>query len=43
MAELSWRTFIWAVILGMGFRLGWGLVVMVAKFILGAVASDASF
>lgn len=25
-AEVSFKTFLWAIIVGMGFRIGWGLI-----------------
>jgi hypothetical protein len=31
--EASIKTFLWAVVVGMGFRLGWGLVALLFDFL----------
>lgn len=41
--EISFRAFVWAVILGMGFTLGSGAIRLVARWIAQAVGTDASF
>lgn len=43
MAELSWRTFVWAVLLGMGFTVGTGLIRLIVSVAAKAVGQDASF
>lgn len=29
--EISWRTFFWGILLGAGFRIGWGLIALVIE------------
>lgn len=36
-AEVSVRTFLWAVLVGMGFRVGWGLIGLVIEMAARAV------
>jgi len=35
---ISWQTFVWAIIVGMGFHVGWGLISIIAGLVSGAVA-----
>ena len=38
-ADISFKTFLWAVIVGAGFRLGWGLVGLVFDFLARAAGN----
>jgi hypothetical protein len=41
--KASFETFLWAVVLGMGFRVGWGLIGLIIWAAAKAVGSDAPF
>ena len=41
MNDLGWRTFVWAVLLGLGFRFGWGLMGLIAMLIVWVVSRVA--
>lgn len=41
--KASVETFLWAVVLGMGFRVGWGLIGLIIWAAAKAVGSDAPF
>ena len=40
MSEVSWKTFVWAVLLGMGFHVGWGLISLIVWAMAKAVGTD---
>jgi hypothetical protein len=37
--ETSFRTFVWAIIVGMGFRIGWGLIGLLIDMAAKAIGS----
>ncbi len=41
--KASIEAFIWAIVLGMGFRVGWGLVGLVVWVAAKSIGSDAPF
>jgi hypothetical protein len=41
--KASFETFLWAVVLGMGFRVGWGLIGLIIWAAAKAVGTDAPF
>lgn len=41
MKELSFGTFLWALICGMGLRVGWGLIGLIIWALAKAIGTDA--
>lgn len=41
--KASVETFLWAICLGMGFRVGWGLIGLIVWACAKAIGSDATF
>ncbi len=41
--KASIETFLWAIVLGMGFRIGWGLIGLIVSLAAKAVGSDGAF
>jgi hypothetical protein len=41
--EVSFKTFLWAIIVGMGLRVGWGLIGLIVWACAKAIGSNAPF